>query len=288
MFGLIKKIFGHKEDPDLNSLNGIRAIKIPDYAHMERPEYPDILIEYKLQRKATEHKKNGRMDLAIECLRKSNEIFPHSPFSWLEKDYMRLPEYLKQAGRFDEARQEERKIREIIASLRKEFPRLIGWESGRNYTDLAISDNYSYVCEECAKYRRRVFSLSGKDKRFPEIPEYLKTYSEKHQYCQISFWLYFLGSSYIDWDYGRDIIAYSNRPYIDDRTDEEIENFHAYVAEKEGIKIDKKEFDYLREFYSDVAPKSFRGYRKMKATQSERYKKLVPLLSDYIHGTNAS
>jgi hypothetical protein len=106
MKNFLKKIFTSKPQYDLDSIQGIMSIQIPKYKPLQGMGNPSNNIEYILQKKATEHKRNGRMDLAIACLRKSNEIFPHSNFSWPEKDYMRLVEYLKQDRQFDEARRE--------------------------------------------------------------------------------------------------------------------------------------------------------------------------------------
>ena len=48
--------------------------------------------------------------MAIACLRKANEIYPYSNFSYGYNDYMRVVEFLKDAGRFDEARKEKEYI----------------------------------------------------------------------------------------------------------------------------------------------------------------------------------
>ena len=92
MFEFFKKIFKLDIDTkyDIDSIEGIQNIPIPKYKPLQGMGSPVNNIEYILQRKATEHKKNGRMDLSIACLRKANEIFPHSNFAWSEKDYMRL------------------------------------------------------------------------------------------------------------------------------------------------------------------------------------------------------
>ena len=113
----IKNIF-LREKYDFQTLEGINSIKIPNYKPLQGMSSPVNNVEYILQRKATEHKKNGKMDLAIACLKKANEIFPYSNFAWSEKDYMRLVEYLKQDRQFDEARKEEQKIKEMFQKTR--------------------------------------------------------------------------------------------------------------------------------------------------------------------------
>ncbi|MFT3951178.1 MAG: hypothetical protein QM689_04390 [Oscillospiraceae bacterium] len=113
--GFLKKLFS-KNQPDFDSIEGIRSIPIPKYSKINGLASPVDNIEYILQRKATEHKKNGRMDLAIECLRKSNEIMPHSNFTWSASDYLRLVSYLKKDGQHEAARLE-------YSALQKQFTR---------------------------------------------------------------------------------------------------------------------------------------------------------------------
>lgn len=97
---------------DMDSLDGINSIPVPAKNYNTGDPTKDC-IYYVLQRKATEHKKNGRMDLAIACLRKSNELsdYEQRPLL-LEKEYLRLIKYISQTGDFALAEQEEQKIYE--------------------------------------------------------------------------------------------------------------------------------------------------------------------------------
>ena len=132
----IKNIFS-REKYDFQTLEGINSIKIPNYNSLQGISSPVNNVEYILQRKATEHKKNGKMDLAIACLKKANEIFPYSNFAWTEKDYMRLVEYLKQDRQFDEARKEEQKIKEVFQKTRFVFE---GKKIETNFVGLSEKD----------------------------------------------------------------------------------------------------------------------------------------------------
>ena len=97
---------------DMDSLDGINSIPVPAKNYNTGDPTKDC-IYYVLQRKATEHKKNGRMDLAIACLRKSNELSDYEPRPLLlEKEYLRLIKYISQTGDFALAEQEEQKIYE--------------------------------------------------------------------------------------------------------------------------------------------------------------------------------
>lgn len=172
IFDLFKK----SEAYDFNSVDGISKIQIPKYPKLEGIQSPSNNIEYILQRKATEHKKNGRMDLAIACLRKSNEIMPYSNFSYPTKDYMRLIKYLEKDGQIDAARFEENK-------LRTEHPELFDQRIGnKERINNEISKALSYgediveiltnsTCPICKKYNHKKYSISGISKKYKKIPD---------------------------------------------------------------------------------------------------------------------
>ena len=64
MFDFIKKLIGSSSniEYDMDTLQGIEKIPIPNYKPLQVMGNPSNNIEYILQKKATEHKKNGRMD----------------------------------------------------------------------------------------------------------------------------------------------------------------------------------------------------------------------------------
>ena len=77
------------------------------------------------------------------------------------------------------------------------------------------------------------------------------------------------------WDYTGDFVKYCNRPFVDERTKEQKEAFEKDVKEKEEAAKDKEFYDLIFEKFPDIAPKSFGGYRRMKASNSENYKNLL-------------
>lgn len=271
---------------DLNSVKGIRSIPIPKYEPLHGMQSPTNNIEYILQRKATEHKKNGNMDLAIECLKKSNEIMPHSNFSWSAKEYLRLVEFLKQDRKFEEAEAEEKKLRKSLPlvfdkkafalDLLKRQLKLAKYFK----TDLLIMSDENLSCEICSKYQGRVFSISGKDKRFPKLPDVVLKTGRLHEGCIHSFAPFIYGVS--PFEHG-DPIKFSNRPFVDTRTAKEKQEYNekheAQLLEEQQLEKDKKEYDYIFRYYPDIAPKSFSGYRRMKNANSKGYMKIRDILS---------
>ncbi len=99
---------------DFYSIDGICAIPVPCTQVNPRGSVTGT-VEYYLRIKATDHKRNKRMDLAIACLRKSNELMPYSNFTWSPDDYLRLVEYLKDNRQFEDARKEESKINTLFS-----------------------------------------------------------------------------------------------------------------------------------------------------------------------------
>lgn len=84
-------------------------------------------------------------------------------------------------------------------------------------TDLVEASYHRGCCGECAKYRGRWFSISGKDKRFPKMPVDYGCTCEGIDFSPVIYGI----SEPTYADEIEDIIEYSNRPFVDDRTEEE-------------------------------------------------------------------
>ena len=168
--------FFKKDSFNMDTLEGIEKIKISKYPPIKGLESPIKNIEYILQRKATEHKKNGRMDLAIACLKKSNELMPHSNFQYQASDYMRYIKYLRQNGQEDIADSEENRLHQEHPEL---FDKRIGnrkriiesIEKCKQYNTDLIYIKTNGKCPLCKKYNNKIFSISGKSKKYPQLPK---------------------------------------------------------------------------------------------------------------------
>lgn len=148
-------------------------------------------------------------------------------------------------------------------------------------TDLVEASYFRGCCGECAKYRKRWFSISGKDKRFPKMPvDYGCTCSG------IDFSPVIYGISEPTYaDEIDDIIEFSNRPFVDDRDDEEKALFDIGRRNAEVDKMWKKyekrwnsineydheQYDKLVSVLPDIAPKSYSGYMRMKKNNTKNY-----------------
>lgn len=135
-------------------------------------------ISYELQRSATVFKNYNQLDLAIACLRKSNEIADSNNGMGtllLEKDYFRLPEYIRLSGNEELAAKEEaaiyKKHPELGDKRISNLPRITSVIK-KNRSDY-VRVHTDTICEICSKYNRHVYSISGKSSKFPKIPDEL-------------------------------------------------------------------------------------------------------------------
>lgn len=199
-----------------------------------------------------------------------------------------------------EAAKLEEKLREFAEETKEETQKrlndevqAIELENAKELdTDLVEASYHRGCCGECAKYRGRWFSVSGKDKRFPKMPvDYGCTCSG----LIFSPVIYGISEpAYCD----TDIIEYSNRPFVDDRTEEEKANCDIEKRNAEADEMwskyekrwnaireyDHKQYDRLAEELPDIAPKSYSGYMRMKKNNTKNYQKLFSEAAS--HGIN--
>lgn len=75
-----------------------------------------------LNRAATRYKDEKDWDKAIACLREASDLTPKSNMSYAAEHYTRLPLFLQQGGRFEEAMQEfESLLASVPGIIAKEF-----------------------------------------------------------------------------------------------------------------------------------------------------------------------
>ena len=171
------------------------------------------------------------------------------------------------------------------------------------HTDLLEVPYLGCSCEECAKYQGRVYSISGKDKRFPALPNQVFYYGGFHVGCHHSFFpiMLFDGASITKNTYDKngvlqtqkyDAIHHSNRPFIDDRSLQEKEAYHNSIkkSKQESDDLDQKglvlyikraaEYYWLQQYLPNLAPKSIGAYTRMKHTQSKKYLTIKSMAKD--------
>lgn len=267
---------------DLELASDINSIPMPIFEPIKY--FPDISksMDYVIHRKGKDLNSKGYFDLSILCLRKANELMSHSTIRWKKNDYFYIVLELARANHFEEAKAEKEYIETHYLNnynfnlLHENCLQKIFNDTQALKTDLVESDNPSACNALCAKYRKRIYSLTGKDPRFPRMtPEIYN--------CGLLFFPFIYGISVPRYCSEENIFVYNNRPFIDDRTEEEKSNYMAYHVQ--AILEDRKVTDFLEYkqvcFYlPKLKPKSFTAYQKMKFENTEKFQELMQIAEE--------
>lgn len=195
LFNLFKP---HKYDMD--TLQGINSIPVPAKNYSTGNDLQDC-IYYLLQRKATEHKKAGRLDCAIACLRKSNALSDYEARPLLtQKEYLRLVKYIELSGNVVLAQEELNKIYrrhpEFLDRRISNLPRIKETikrnKEQKNDFLLVIT---SRKCPICGKYNHKIYSISGRSPKYPKLPPEIKDNGGFCPNCVLDVLPYFDGIS---------------------------------------------------------------------------------------------
>ncbi len=273
---------------DLQNEQSIKRIKIPTFSNSYDTTSS---LDYILRMCASNLRNEGKNELSILVLKKAIEIMPFSNLMWSQKDYLRIVSWLYEDGRFDEGD----KLKEHILSnkqIKQKTDSTIyakqKFEELKKRTDLIVFASYSgTLCETCSIYSGRVYSVSGKNKNFPKLPNELKKCGCYHPGCNTGISKYWDGDTIYCYGKCTDAEKSTNRPYKDNRTDEEKEIYMSHVQ-----KINKQNYDqtrYLnnqREYYQlhylmpEIAPKSFSAYVRCKNANTDKFKMIVEKAKD--------
>lgn len=281
-----QKEMQHWEDKyDLSTVRGINSIPVPR-RKTDSSGTGSVTgqIDYYLMMKAGQYETSGEVELALACYRKANELMPMCDISSHTKDrYMRLPRYLRKLRRFDEAREEEAKIKKLFysgsvlsgadeAHYQKSKAAELRWAE-KEGSDLVEVSWTSGCCETCGKYRGRIFSMKGKDSRFPKFPS---DFCEK---CGLTYFPIFdFSIPQHSQKRGKALIREMNKPFVDTRTKEDIQNYQirlSRIKEEAERELRRADYDWIWEFMPDVCPKSFSGYMRMKNANTSKYQQLA-------------
>lgn len=160
------------------------------------------------------------------------------------------------------------------------------FRSAKDYgRDLVVfHDHATGCCAECAQHIGRVYSISGKNTVFPALPEYAKKHGNFHPGCHCTMAVYFDGGCVYRHGQTVDPIQASQRPMVDDRTEQEkqwyqesVDRIETEAIEEASKEWDRVEYQKLLELYPEDCPKSFGAYRRMKSGNTAGFKKLLEL-----------
>lgn len=282
---------------DLTDIQSIRSIKIPNY-HIYAPNKVGEelgvtgCLDYVLRMRSGLYWREGNFDLSIACLEKATELMKYSSVGWPPKDFFRIVNELNDLGRFKRAEKWKAWIEHNIPDATSAIaPIAATMESreplssqqrkelleGCKYldTDLVEVGDSGVCCEVCAKYRNRIYTLTGKDSRFLRFPK------DFHKSCGLSVYPYIWGVHEPVFSCS-DPVSYSNRPFSDDRTAEEKANREKWLQkmtqQPEVLKtpsLTRIIYYRLKQILPDDSPKSLSGFSRMRKSNSKNYQALV-------------
>jgi hypothetical protein len=142
--------------------------------------------------------------------------------------------------------------------------------------DLVQMSTHYASCEVCAPYAGRVFSLTGRTEGYPSllmVPGFRSGYQVIHPNCEHVClpWVEELD------DNPEHTKAQSNRPFEDRRSRADVAAYETAQSEKRRANDDRHQWEAMRAWLPNDAPKTFAGFRRSKAANSERYRELKAL-----------
>lgn len=119
------------------------------------------------------------------------------------------------------------------------------------------------TCEICAPLQGRVYSISGKDKRFPPLSQAFKNgYHNVHPNCRHSVhaWIEDLQ----DPEELQQALDDGGKPFEDLRPEEEKKLYNEQQSQNRRARDDRRQYERYKERLGEDAPKTFSAFRRMK------------------------
>lgn len=286
---------------DLENIHDIQKIPTPNFAEFD-PMMDGYGItgslDYVIRMKAGAFYNRNEKELCSACLWKSTQLMlANKSVGWQKKDFDRLINWHLQLGMYDEAEKAKKYLsrygqytENVFDSTAKSIRDSVFDNMKKYNLDLVAYHDYgSGCCSECAKMRGRVYSISGKSKKFPPLPQYAKINGNFHPGCRCSMSPFFEGEEIFYKGKKVNARKISNRQWIDDRDDTEKNLYQKYLEtiqkrDKEAKQAeeysrkkghDRQEYDSIVKLLPELSPKSFTGYRRMKTQRTKNFMKLV-------------
>ena len=137
--------------------------------------------------------------------------------------------------------------------------------------DLVKMSSHPGSCPICQQFEGRVYSISGKDKRFPKLDiAFSSGYANIHPRCRHTLEPYIPEFN----DVNKDVIN-SNRPFKEpDKADRQVQVYYQNQKEKAKLRQDRLQWEKYRTVLGNEAPSTLAGFRRMKSANSDNYKEL--------------
>lgn len=143
------------------------------------------------------------------------------------------------------------------------------------YDLMKMTEHYP-TCEKCAQLQGRVYSISGRDKRFPPMSiAFSGGYRNVHPNCRhvMTYWIEELQSP----EELAEALERSGALFEDCRSDSEKALYSKQQAENRRMRADRSQYERYKARLGEGAPKTFSSFRRMKNQGGEKWQDLQKL-----------
>lgn len=143
-----------------------------------------------------------------------------------------------------------------------------------NGYDLVEMTAHYPTCDKCSQFQGRIYSLSGKDKRFPALMQtaFKSGYRNIHPNCRHSIVPY-IEEMHTDKE-NQQAVTDGGKPFEDNRSDAEKGLYNKQQADNRQIRQDRYQYERYKARLGVDAPRSFHAFRKIKKTDSKAWDSL--------------
>ncbi len=141
------------------------------------------------------------------------------------------------------------------------------------YDLVKFSEHYP-TCEVCAPIQGRIFSISGKDKRFPalsDVPGFDKGFKVIHPNCRHVVVLT-VEALWTDEERAQYLEDAKKPLRGDTRAQQEVDAYNAMQADKRDQRRDRRQWERYRAYLGDSAPKTLSAFRAIKRANGDRWR----------------
>ena len=148
-----------------------------------------------------------------------------------------------------------------------------------NGFDLVEIPEHYPTCEICAILQNRIYSISGKDKRFPPLSRaFSGGYKNIHPHCRhvLVAWIESMHTP----EEVEEAIKNSNRSWEDPRTGEEVKFYNDLQTKARCARDLRAQYERYKERLGEDAIKSFYSFKRIKKADGEKWAELQRIYKD--------
>ncbi|WP_416199084.1 MAG: hypothetical protein ACFWUA_05135 [Sporanaerobacter sp.] len=137
--------------------------------------------------------------------------------------------------------------------------------------DLVKMSSHPGACPICQEFEGRVYSISGKDKRFPKLDiAFSNGYANIHPRCRHVLEPFIEELNDVD-----KYIKISNEPFEEpSKNSKQVQEYYKQQREKQILRQDRLQWEKYKTVLKNEAPATLAGFRRMKTANSDNYKEI--------------